>query len=202
MKVDPLIRAVVSAALARLLEAVRFLRGLALGLAADDSRAGENGERLIMQYAQERALREMRRQSYKTNDIVEVPPFSPAEGLVVINGIGIQLRTDEALLLHALVEHGRTAQDGELRESSFLPVPDIIALIDRMKAQARLFGGSNLTKHKIHRAVHSLREKLLAQLLNPHLIEGKRNQGYRLSTPRWNLVIGKTFPAPALPGSP
>lgn len=195
MSRDLLTQAGVYAAIAKLAEADSCLRGLLAPL-AEDSLAAVGAERPIIQYVQQRTLEELRQQGLKTNDIVEIMPFGPAEGFVVINGSLVQLRTVEALLVQALVEHGLAARKSQPDQSSFLAVPDIIISIDRMRERARISAGSNLTKTEIYKAVDSLREKLSAEHLNPNLVEGRRGQGYRLSTPWWNLIIHGLSPLP------
>ncbi len=190
MTLDPLARASASALLVKLMEAIRFLCGL-LGLAPGDAKLASVREQPIFRYVQDQTLAEFRRQGFKTNDLVEIPAGSPAEGSVVVNGVQIRLTAVEALLFHVLVQLAQSfSQNSRQSQTSYVAVPEIIAAIDRerQKESSLIFAASNLTKTDIHKAVNSLRGKLSAEHLNPFLIDGQSGKGYRLGTPRWNLI--------------
>ena len=188
MKRVSLTQASIAASVLKLKAVLKYLTDLLL-LATGAPRPDGWEKDLVIQHVQEMTLEEFRLHKFKTNDLIELPPFGLKEGTVIINGIPLQLKLVEVLVVYALLEHGRAAKSTRRPNSSFLPVGDIIASIDRVRAREQITVGENITEPDIYKAVDTFREKLLTADLNEHLLEGKRGQGYRLSTPHWNLII-------------
>ena len=191
MNNDDTIRGVVAAALARIDEVLTPLRSL---LATSNPQEGLAS--YFMRLHHEQSLQEMRAQAYKSNDILEIGDnildvLKAAR--VSINGTNIDLEVRELLLLFVLVRQARnqSLDRNRFRGSAarFASVATLIEEIERAKTEAKLEGlWQHAVDTDVHKAISSLRTKLAGAGFNRNLIEGKRGNGYRLSTPRWNLI--------------
>ena len=185
MSDDDLARGIVAAALARLDEIQEPLRIL----------LGNDGELLanyFMRLHHQDSIHELRTQGFKTNDIVEIDESIVdllGTSQIKINGIAIDLEMRELLVVFVLARKARGLASARGTSAPFITVSILIAEIDRVKAEAnRSELWVNAIDTDVHRAVASLRKKIGEAGFNRNLIENKRNNGYRLSTPHWNLI--------------
>jgi hypothetical protein len=190
---DTMTQGMVAAVLARIDEALQQLRTLPTTSSPELDLAG-----YYMRLHHQQSIQEMRAQGYKTNDIVEIP-VNILEALqaseIHVNGVAVDLEARETLLMFVLARQakrlGRSQEVNSPSTAKFLSVSSIIEEIDRLKEEAGLGDmWQNAIDTDVHKAISSLRSKLEIAGLSRSLIEGKRRNGYRLSTPAWNIMAG------------
>lgn len=121
---------------------------------------------------------EVLRAGYKTNDLVVLDGQT-----MFVNGIGpIGLDRREAVLIRLLAEFAR----GACRHKHlFLATARIVEMAERWFPHA----WNQPDAADVFAVVNRLRRKLAKRGLNKCLIENSPGDGYRLSTPVWNLRL-------------
>lgn len=128
---------------------------------------------------------------FKTNALVRLSGSLPSRrGVLCINAEQIELgNLREFAVARILCEaaKGATARG----DPWFVQAQEIVARVQELLRNPKLeskwrYAGAE----DVYRVVNSLRGKFKERDLNPLLIEsGQRGQGYRLSTPPWNVEL-------------
>lgn len=154
--------------------AVQWIRkGLEMlrGVLADDGLL--TAEMLEKNYRQQ-ALDQIVACRFKTNDLVTLV-YGRRSGWVQINATSIDLDTREFLVLKALAVSQRL-----LPRRAFVPMETILAHIEETRLADRWREPS---VEDVRRVVLSIRNKIRSAEGNQYLIEAKRGEGYRISSP-------------------
>jgi hypothetical protein len=179
-------QAVLALALSEVEQAASMLRGCQDG--AERSGSPPSRENIYRKHLRGELYSLIQTNEYKTNDLIRLIGQFETRKECVVNAKHIELDMREFVFLRAIIDlamEGCSLEGG----SGYFTAGAILVRVKKLFSEKQLeavwpYPGPE----DIHRIVHGLRKALASSRLNPWLIESaRRGDGYRLSTPVWNL---------------